>query len=227
LSTGHARTPGGPDPCGSSDCQNHMGGAPPPGLPNDTTSCPPTMQIGDDVGLEVRVRTPTNATGFSFDFRVFSFEFPAWVCTQYDDAFVALVSPPPTGAVAGNVAIDMNSLPFTTNTPHESGCDPASQPFFASNCGSPMCPAPPMPYCPDGALALQGTGFDVWGQSYAGVTPWMRTTSPVAGGEDVTIRFAIWDGSDQLDDSTAVVDHVAWITGPAPVVGTQPITNPH
>ena len=48
----------------------------PPGFPQDNPACPPSMVIVDDVAFEVKLRAPTNATGYSFAFKFYSFEFP-------------------------------------------------------------------------------------------------------------------------------------------------------
>jgi hypothetical protein len=99
---------------------------------------------------------------------------------------------------------------------------------FAVNCGAPVntsCPSPPSPYCAGGASALAGTGFDAWGD--AGATRWLETAAPVSGGAEITVRFAIWDTTDQSLDSTVVLDDFAWITSGAPVaVATNPVSTP-
>ena len=63
LSTGSARLPGHPDACWSGSCASYGPGSAPPGFPQDNPSCPPSSFINDDIGLEVVLRAPTNATG--------------------------------------------------------------------------------------------------------------------------------------------------------------------
>src|SRR5581483_3354140 len=112
LSTGHSRTVGQSGACNGISCQVNATGTPPPGFPQDDPACPPTKVIADDVALELQVRVPSNATGYGFDFKFYSFEYPDWVCdtSGYNDQFVALVSPPPqgayvpTGSTFGNVS---------------------------------------------------------------------------------------------------------------------------
>ena len=82
-----------------------------------------------------------------------------------------------------------------------------------------------MHVCPNGTVDLVGTGFDIWSGGGnpiddAGATSWLRTTAPITGGEDFTIRFAIWDASDQLSDSTVILDNFQWIIDPTQL-GTQ------
>ena len=47
------------------------------------------------------------------------------------------------------------------------------------------------------------------------------------GGEEFTIRLAIWDTGDQALDSTALIDNFRWLaTGGTVTVGTKPIPVP-
>jgi hypothetical protein len=161
----------------------------------------------------------------SFALKFHSFEYPEWVCTPYNDQFVALVSPAPPGSMHGNVAFDASLNPVSVNLGFFDVCNPASQPAFASNCGSPVdCPAAPVPYCGAGAGDLEGTGFDVWGE--AGATRWLSSRAPVQGGTDITVRFAIWDTTDQALDSTVLLDGFSWITGGPTSVLTEPLGAP-
>jgi hypothetical protein len=215
LSTGRARLPEQPGACKGPSCTT-------------TSNCEGGSIINDDVALEVDLRAPTNAAGFSFAFKFHSFEYPAWVCTPYNDQFVALVSPAPPGSINGNVAFDAQHNPVSVNLGWFDVCDPVGMADFAVNCGAPVntsCPSPPSPYCASGASALAGTGFDVWGD--AGATRWLEAAAPVTGGAEITVRFAIWDTTDQSLDSTVVLDDFAWITAGAPVtVVTNPVSTP-
>jgi hypothetical protein len=205
ISSGQARIPGQPNACGSNSCSTSGPGTPPPGFPQDSPSCQQSSNINDDVALEVKLRAPTNATGYSFNFRFYSFEYPEWVCTSFNDQFIALVNPAPPGAVNGNISFDAQNNPVSVNVA-----------FFQVCAG-----------CPAGTADLVGTGFDgVWGDD-AGATVWLQTQAPVTGGEEVTIRFAIWDTGDSAWDSTALIDNFQWIaTGGTVDVGTVPIPVP-
>jgi hypothetical protein len=81
--------------------------------------------------------------------------------------------------------------------------------------------------CPAGTGELSGTGFDgAWGDD-AGATTWLKTSAPIKGGDEVTIRFAIWDTGDTAWDSTALVDSFQWVANGGTVgVGTEPIPDP-
>lgn len=224
ISSGHARTSSQPGSCGTLSCQSNPGVTPPPGFPQDNPNCPPSADINDDVGLQVKIRTPTNATGYSFNFKFYSFEYPEWVCNNYNDQFIALVSPPPMGSINGNISFDSMHNPVSVNLGFFDVCDPAGIGSYAADCFS-NCPSPPNPYCPSGTAELQGTGFDVWDD--AGATSWLKSQAPVKGGSEITIRFAMWDTGDQSWDSTTLIDNFQWIAnGGTVTVSTTPIGMP-
>lgn len=200
MSSGYARDEGDAGNCGSFSCSVFGAGTPPPGFPQDNPSCPPSSNINDDVGLEVQLKAPTNATGYSFDFNFYSFEYPEWVCDFYNDQFIALVSPPPAGSIGGNISFDSQSNPVSVNI------------AFFNVCSG----------CPLGTTLMNGTGFNVWDD--AGATAWLVTQAPIAGGANFTIRFAIWDTGDSAWDSTVVMDNFQWIAnGGTVTVGTIPV----
>jgi hypothetical protein len=144
------------------------------------------------------LRAPVNATGYSFDFTFYSFEYPEWVCTAFNDQFVAIVDPPPEGAINGNIAFDSMTNPVSVNIAFFDVCDG----------------------CPAGTAPLAGTGFDAWDD--AGATSWLRTQAPVEPGSEFTIRFTIWDTGDDLFDSTVLIDNFQWLATPVGV-NTVPI----
>jgi hypothetical protein len=222
LSAGNARIPGQVGECGHQSCSVGPG-TPPPGFPAAVPGCSGGSNINDDAALELRLRAPTNATGYSFLFKFYSFEFPEYVCTTYNDQFIAWVDPPPMAAINNNIIFDSQNNPVSVNIAFFDVCDPNGIGSYALVCGG--CKAPPNPYCPSGTAELAGTGFDIWGDG--GGTSWLQTTAPVTGGEELTVRFAIWDVGDTALDSTAVVDKFEWIANGATVnVGTDPIPDP-
>lgn len=222
LSTGRARVPGQPGACNADSCWNRSNVAPPASFPQIVPGCDGGTIINDDVALEVDLRAPTNATGLSFALKFHSFEYPAWVCTEYNDQFVALLRPAPQGSVHGNIAFDALKNPISVNLVGLDVCDPATLPEFAQNCASATCPTAPGGYCTASAAELEGTGFDAWGELGAGATPWLVSRAPVGGGSEVTLRFALWDTTDQALDSTVLLDGFTWLTGAAVAVGTGP-----
>lgn len=236
LSSGHARTVGQTGACNNLSCQTNATGTAPTGFPQDDPACPPTPAIADDIALELQIRAPSNATGYAFNFKFYSFEFPDWVCDThgYNDQFVVLVTPPPAGAyvpsgsMAGNISFDSNNHPVSVNLGFFDCCDPATPSRFASHCksGGGTCPATPAPYCPLGLGDLAGTGFDVWHSTVgpAGATRWLQTQAPVQAGSIITVRFALWDAGNAQYDSTTLIDDFHWIAnGGSVAVGTTPI----
>jgi hypothetical protein len=235
MSSGYARTVGQPGACNGISCQTNATATAPTGFPQDDPACPPTKAIADDVALELQIRVPSNATGYAFNFKFYSFEFPDWVCdtSGYNDQFVALVSPPPTGSYVpagstfGNISFDSNNHPVSVNMGFFDVCDPSTPSRFASHCisGGGTCPPLPSPYCPLGVGDLAGTGFVVWhsGVGPAGATRWLKTQAPVQPASVITVRFAIWDAGNTEFDSTVLVDNFQWIaTGGTIAVGTTP-----
>ncbi len=232
LSSGYSRLPGQPGACDSESCTSNANGNAPPGFPQDVPNCQGDKAINDDVGLDLTLRAPTNATGYRFLFKFQSFEFPEWVCTSYNDQFIALVNPPPQGSINGNISFDSASNPVSVNIAFFDACDPAGASNFGQFCSfDPMsnCPGLPNPYCPSGPKELAGTGFDngFGGDGDAGATSWLMTESPVKGGEQFSIRFAIWDTGDQNLDSTVLLDKFEWVAnGGTVAIGTNPIPTP-
>jgi len=198
LSSGHARLPSQPNACGNFSCSTAGAGTPPAGFPQDVPGCDGASDINDDIVLELTLRAPSNAEGFSFDFSFYSFEYPEWVCTSYNDQFIALMDPAPAGAINGNIAFDSQTNPVSVNIAFFDVCDG----------------------CANGTAALQDTGFDTWDD--AGATSWLRTQAPVTPGEVFTLRFIIWDTGDQAWDSTVVIDNFQWLGTPVSV-GTAPV----
>lgn len=62
------------------------------GILQTRPGCPTTQTTArDSVKYSLTLRAPTNAEGFSFQFRFFSQEYPTYVCTQYNDFFIVLL----------------------------------------------------------------------------------------------------------------------------------------
>jgi len=243
LSNGASRTVGQVGACDSVSCL-HEAATPPTGYPDPDPTCPPSAAIFDDVALQVQVRVPSNANGFSFAFKFYSFEYPDFVCDPmgWNDQFVALMSPSPsgahlpTGATLGNLSFDQDQHPISVNVDYFTACDPTTPQRFADHCttgGAITCPTIPSPYCPAGTAPLAGTGFDVWdNKGPAGATGWLESQAPATPGSIITLQFTIWDAGNGQYDSTALVDNIRWNatggpTAPTPiVVTTQPIASP-
>ncbi|WP_437580205.1 hypothetical protein [Sorangium sp. So ce887] len=203
LSTGRARIAHWPGACNTSNCTSYGPGEAPPGFPQDNPDCPPSSTINDDIGLELIIRTPTNATGYEFAFKFYTFEYPEFICNHFNDQFLALATPAPPGSLNGNLSFDSLGKPVSVNIGFFDVCEG----------------------CELGPDELEGTGFGLWDD--AGATRWLRTQAPVTGGEQLKLRFMIFDTGDDARDSTALVDGFKWVAnGGTVAVGTTPVEDP-
>ncbi|MBL8741903.1 MAG: choice-of-anchor L domain-containing protein, partial [Myxococcales bacterium] len=186
LSSGRARAPNQPDACTGNKCQEGGVSYPPVFFPQTVPGCPGSTEIYDDISLELELRAPTNANGYAFDFKFHSHEFPYYVCSAYNDQFIALVTPPPDGSINGNISFDSTTNPVSVNMAYFDVCRPGGATEFAQWCQMTTggCPSPPDPYCPSGDADLLGTGFDTLsGPTWGGATSWLTSTAPIAPGE--------------------------------------------
>ena len=98
LSSGTARAPGMPGWQSPEMADMATTGTTPPGFPKDSPACPGVQTAADTTAynpaaLELVIKAPKNANTMKFDFDFYTYEFPQYVCTIYNDFFVALVSP--------------------------------------------------------------------------------------------------------------------------------------
>jgi hypothetical protein len=207
LATGPARNP---TPQTNDMDLGVMGAADP--APN-----PDGADINDLTQLELRLKVPGNAKGFSFDFVFFSVEYPEFVCSMFNDTFYALVLDEPQlgGGARTNISFDNEQNEITVNAgffeyppywsldisgTHYEGTDPYTS---CSDDPSLGCTAPDP--CP----------------GYLGsTTGWLRTTSPATPGEEITLIFSIHDEGDSILDSAVVIDNFRWLSVPVEDPGT-------
>ncbi len=211
ISSGTARNPTDPGYADvGGDWKDSSPHGAPPGYPKEAPSCAgiqefPTGEPYDSAGLRIVLRTPTDAKSFSFDSNFYTYEFPNFICSEYNDFFVALMSPAPAAAIDGNIAFDSQGNNISVNAGFLQVCSPqnAGGKDFA---------------CPLGTGELGGTGFE----DHA-ATSWLTTTAPIdAPGTDITLHFAIWDSGDGVLDSTTLIDNFKFDQDES-VVGTTPI----
>lgn len=231
ISSGDARRPGDPGyvfptqpPGGLSivgDSANYPPGFPQAGQNANGIACPlpndaPYPRAHDSTALWMKIRVPTNAHSFSFDFFFLSAEYFTELCSDHNDAFVALLDysgHPYDGVTSNNVSFDNNGNLISVNNT-----------FFVIP-GSPFAFNHPK---------LVGTGFDEnyqttthppplfqhpAGTCYSGVcgggTDWLQTTVPVTPGETITMQFTVWDTKFRTRDSMALIDNWTWSLSPA------------
>lgn len=211
LSSGTARQPSDPGYASPGGFAKGFQSAHPAGFPKESPACPGvvTGTPNDSAALELQVRVPTNAYGFAFDFTFYTYEWPVFVCSTYNDFFVALLTPIPMGQNDGNIAFDMMGNPISVNNAFLDVCGCAN---------GPPCTAGNKQFlCPLGTAELSGTGFE----DHA-ATSWLTTTAPATPGSVITIRWGAYDSGDGVLDSTAILDNFRWEIDPNTKVETIP-----
>lgn len=203
------------------------GEMPPSGYPKDSSLCEDSPASANapaynTVSFSITLRAPSNARSLSFDSMFFTYEYPDFVCSRYNDFFVVFADPAPRELDDANVLFDEHGDPIGVNTGLLRACRQSSRSSRRIACDL-------------GAELLRGTGFgegestclsevsdetDIGGAS----TGWLETTVPVEPGELFTLRFLLWDSGDPLVDSTVVLDAIRWSLE-SPAVGTRPITS--
>jgi hypothetical protein len=217
ISSGTARDPTDPGYSNVSGFNKAFTVNAAPGFPAPAPACPGVIagQPHDGAALALTIRVPTNARSFSLDEDFFSYEFPHYICSSYNDTFVVEMTPAPTSSGA-NIAFDQAGNPICVNNSLLQVCDPqtAGGKTFA---------------CPLGSSSLQSTGFggdpDAGSENHA-ATGWLTTTvniDPSLLGKEMTLLFAIWDSGDGSLDSTALLDGFTWSTQPGK---STPVTQP-
>jgi hypothetical protein len=215
LSSGTARAPGMPGYQSSSGAQMGTNSQPPAGYPKESPACPgvTTGGVFDPAALELVVRVPTNAKSFTFNLNFYTFEFPDYICSEFNDFYVTMMNPRPPGLPDDNISFDQDGNPISVNNSLLQVCS-------AQNAGGKNFP------CPLGPSLLQNTGFTgpIIGEHAA--TGWLQTRAPVEPGSEITLRFAIWDSGDAVLDSLVLVDNLQWSLDPAAGSTTEPVPVP-
>lgn len=217
LSSGVARAPDQPGYTTFCDDFSVFGpltyGAP-EGFPIESPACPDVEsgQVRDPAALELKIRVPLNAAGLTFDSNFFTYEFSDYICSPFNDYFVALLLPKPDDAATANVAFDDDGNPISVNNALLRVCEPGMY-------GGKMFD------CSLGAEELVGTSFEGTAQcgdsgfdteATHAATGWLRTQAPVTPGSVITLRLAIWDSGDNNLDSLVLVDNFQWVKAEFP-----------
>jgi hypothetical protein len=130
----------------------------------------------------------------SFEHAFFTKDYTQDVCSTFADQFVVIMSPPPVGAIDGNIVFDATNGAINVNSPLLQACTSGTYGNITYACGL-------------GTSLLSGTGFDG-----KGGTGWLRTTTPVEPGSTVTLLFAVWDSGDGSYDTTVLLDSLRFWT---------------
>lgn len=197
---------------------NKGNGTAPPGFPKPASGCPINDEVNDVINLKLTLKAPRNASGVKFDFNFYSGEWPAYVCSNFNDGFIAyLTAEGFNGGAADNMSFDKNNNPVSVNNGFFDRCTPSVTIGCASN-------SPSTSQCPGGTAELAGTGFGQTGQwcgafgnddtsTNGGATGWLTSSAPVKPGEEFTLELMIWDTGDGILDSSVLVDGFTWVEG--------------
>jgi hypothetical protein len=215
ISSGTARGPNDPGYKNVSGYSKSYTSGTPAGYPKESPSCSGGGGLfggfggsNDGAALQVKIRVPSNAKSFKYQQNFFTYEFPNFICSSYNDFFVTIMTPKPANLPDGNIAFDQDGNPISVNNSLLQVCQPQSAGGKQFN-------------CPLGNSFLSGTGFE----SHA-ATGWLTTTAPVdtVRGQEITLMWAIWDQGDGILDSTALIDDFQWSLDAAN--GTQTLPSP-
>jgi len=214
----------GPAPISLGGSAKGNGGDVPAGFPKTSPGCASlSMEVNDVIDVKASIKVPANAKGFSFDFDFWSGEWPDYVCTTFNDSFIAyLTSAAFNGGVPDNISFDTKGNTISVDNNFFQSCTPSTQ----TGCeGGTKATAT----CSLGAGELAGTGFGDTGtfckttSTSGGATSWLTSTAPITPGETISIEFLIWDTGDESYDSSVLLDNWTW--QPQEVAAT-PITAP-
>jgi hypothetical protein len=206
----------------------------PSGFPKAASGCDQATDVHDVISLELTLKAPKNASGVKFDLNFFSSEWPAYICSKFNDGFIAYLSA--KGFNSGkpdNMSFDSKKNPISVNngffdrcTPNvDTGCAPDAKLNTSQ--------------CPGGVNELRGTGYGVdgkWCELYTlvggaggnkvstngGATGWLSSSAPVAAGEEFTLELIIWDTGDGVLDSSILLDNFKWAEGEVTVITDRP-----
>jgi hypothetical protein len=197
-----------------------------------------TLSANDYAELKIAVKVPSNANAMLFDFSFFSTEFNEFWKSNYNDGFFVLVTSKNLAGI--NVAKDSAGLGITVNSGYFQLCPALPGPTGLSmgkvgglkNCvGQPTDPTAKI------LGSLTGTGFagellatpstddttkgfvDTAGKYvYGGSSGWLSSKFGVTPGEQLVIRFIIFDTGDNVLDSAVILDNVRWEKAPPTTV---------
>ena len=183
----------------------------------------------DSTMLRLRIRVPANAQSFSLSAKHFNVDYPEFVCSPFNDYFIVLLDSGFSGApanpadknlaavanIAGSYPVGANLASGTSGLVRDclngpTGCAGGALAGSYASCA--------------GTSGLAATGMDVlnppsfvpdpgWcgASNMAGAgTAWLSVRGNVVPGEVIEIRIALWDTSDGLYDSSALLDNFRW-----------------
>ena len=153
-------------------------------------------QGNDMVQTVLVLQPPANASCLAFDFAYYSEEFPEWVGSQYNDAFIAEIGQS-TFQIVGNQVIAPNNFAFDT-------------------VGNVMSVN----------TVFNVSASNAAGTTYDGGTLLLTAKTPLENpGAPITVTLSIMDLGDSIYDSTVFIDNFRWLYGVACEAGADTDTD--
>jgi hypothetical protein len=216
LSTGFAQEFDGGQAPFSPGKEWRTNGAVPPGFPKAAGTCPQSTDVNDVISVKLELKAPKNATGIKFDFNFLSSEWPEYICSEFNDGFIAyLTARGFNGGVPDNISFDSKNNPVSVNNGFFDRCTPGTR----TGCEGERVATST---CPAGAAELAGTGFGIEAvacgfngktATQGGATGWLSSQAAVEPGETFTLELMIWDTGDSRLDSSVLLDNFHWVGG--------------
>jgi len=147
--------------------------------------------------LRINLLVQAGANCLTFDFKFFSEEFPEYVNTQYNDAFIAELD-----------ASTWTTVGSTITAPTNFAFDPAGNVISINAAGN-----------------TSMTAGEAAGTTYDGATPLLSASTPVTPGAH-NLYLSIFDQGDQIYDSAVFLDNLRIGFVPNPVVNCKPGAKP-
>ena len=162
-------------------------------------------QTYNNMEIELKLKAPPGAKGFSIDYIYFSEEYEEYIGSQFNDKFyIFLQAPQTTGSQKTVINFTQCSNPsiyFDFQKDGQKWCYIAINTAFSEPCSNPT-------------TSIAGTGFECGpgGSTNGSSTGWLQTTWPIAPNEVFTLTFHIHDTSDGIYDSEVILDNFVWET---------------
>jgi hypothetical protein len=180
--------------------------------------------VHDYTQLQLQIKAPINASGFSFMFNFFSEEYPVYVCAGFNDHFLALLTSKKYPGTT-QISFDSSGHPIDVNNSFFTDCTSVTMAETAGFPGPGTTTIAGYNHTCTGALSLLNktsyeipyccTGLTNGNDNYgSGATDWLTTTAPISAGETFTLSFVVFDEQDGILDSAVNLDSFRWTSTP-------------